>query len=339
MKKLTLQMLAKMAGVGVATVDRVLNDRGGVSPEMMRRVLNAAREADLKRYLPEEHKQPWQIEAFLSSNPSSFFQRLNNDLSAVASHLGYQSLTLHRTFIPESQPEILAQRIIASSEKRDGLIVFGHDHPLIHDALAHCHARGIPVVTFVTDIPDARRLCHVGINQYQAGRTAGLLMSKTINTTGDVIMVSGRIDYRAHCQRIEGFRSAMATHAPQVKLREALAGLDQRDTIRSLLDSTLSMSSDVAGVYNTGVGNTEVRDILQKHHRLCVCAFITHELYSITKAMLQEGSVDFTLDQNVHQHARLSIELLLSHLETGYQPALYDDGKVDLKIVTCENLE
>lgn len=338
MKKLTLQMLAKMAGVGVATVDRVLNDRGGVSPETVRKVLHAARQAGLKRYLPEEHKQPWQIEAFLSSNPSSFFQRLNNDLSAVANHLGYQRLTLHRTFIPESQPEILAQRIIASSEKRDGLIVFGHDYPMIHDALAHCHANGIPVVTFVTDIPDAQRLCHVGINQYQAGRTAGLLMSKTINTTGDVIMVSGRIDYRAHRQRIEGFRDAMAAHAPQVKLREALAGQDQRDTIRSLLDSTLSLSNDVAGVYNTGVGNTEVRDILQKHQRLGVCAFITHELYSITKAMLQEDAVDFTLDQNAHQHARLSIELLLSHLETGYQPGLYEDGKVDLKIVTCENL-
>ncbi|WP_053141239.1 hypothetical protein [Erwinia billingiae] len=92
--------------------------------------------------------------------------------------------------------------------------------------------------------------------------------------------------------------------------------------------------------YFSGIcaGNTEVRDILQKHQRLGVCAFITHELYSITKAMLQEDAVDFTLDQNAHQHARLSIELLLSHLETGYQPALYEDGKVDLKIVTCENL-
>lgn len=31
MKKLTLEVVAKMAGVGIATVDRVLNERGGVS--------------------------------------------------------------------------------------------------------------------------------------------------------------------------------------------------------------------------------------------------------------------------------------------------------------------
>ncbi len=34
MKALTLAELAKQVGVGVATVDRVLNDRGGVSPAM-----------------------------------------------------------------------------------------------------------------------------------------------------------------------------------------------------------------------------------------------------------------------------------------------------------------
>ncbi|ENQ0858499.1 helix-turn-helix domain-containing protein, partial [Klebsiella oxytoca] len=54
MKSISLAALAKRIGVGVATVDRVLNERGGVSPETTRRVLQAAREAGLKRILPEE---------------------------------------------------------------------------------------------------------------------------------------------------------------------------------------------------------------------------------------------------------------------------------------------
>ena len=32
MKSMSLEALAKRIGVGVATVDRVLNERGGVSP-------------------------------------------------------------------------------------------------------------------------------------------------------------------------------------------------------------------------------------------------------------------------------------------------------------------
>ncbi len=60
MKSISLAALAKRIGVGVATVDRVLNERGGVSPETTRRVLQAAREAGLKRILPEERRLPWQ---------------------------------------------------------------------------------------------------------------------------------------------------------------------------------------------------------------------------------------------------------------------------------------
>ncbi|MBN0941292.1 helix-turn-helix domain-containing protein, partial [Pseudomonas aeruginosa] len=56
-----MAMLARQIGVGVATVDRVLNERGGVSPQTTRKVLQAAREAGLKRILPEEHRFPWQI--------------------------------------------------------------------------------------------------------------------------------------------------------------------------------------------------------------------------------------------------------------------------------------
>ncbi|BAN98977.1 hypothetical protein E05_42110 [Plautia stali symbiont] len=70
MKTMTLAELAKRVGVGVATVDRVLNDRGGVSPAMTKKILLAAREAGLKRILPEEHRHAWQIEAV--TVPSSF---------------------------------------------------------------------------------------------------------------------------------------------------------------------------------------------------------------------------------------------------------------------------
>jgi len=55
------------------------------------------------------------------------------------------------------------------------------------------------VITLVTDLPGAPRLCHVGINQRQAGRTAGLLMGNMLTAAGDIIIISGRLsfNYRA----------------------------------------------------------------------------------------------------------------------------------------------
>ena len=49
--RVKLKDVAERAGVGIATVDRVLNERGSVSPEITRRVIEAARELRLPRDL------------------------------------------------------------------------------------------------------------------------------------------------------------------------------------------------------------------------------------------------------------------------------------------------
>ncbi len=337
MKKLTLQMLAQRAGVGVATVDRVLNERGGVAPETARKVLQAAREVGLKRILPEEYRYPWQIEVILSAGDSFFFKQLARDFSQIADGLGYRRITLHRTFIQESQPDKLVQHILECSKNRDGLMVFAQDQPAIHHALAFCKARGVPVITLVTDLPGAQRLCHVGINQPQAGRTAGLMMGKMLNRPGEVIMVSGRFDYRAHRQRIEGFRDVMRQRFPLIRLREVLAGQDERKVITELLEQNLATSANLVGLYNTGAGNTEVSQALKHHGLLGKCIYITHELYALTRSLLEKDAVALTLDQNARQPAQLATDILLRYLENGEAPGLYADGKVDFRLITSEN--
>ncbi len=54
-KRITLHDVASRAGVGSATVDRVINERGQVSEEVSRKVLAAARELGLRRVLPQSH--------------------------------------------------------------------------------------------------------------------------------------------------------------------------------------------------------------------------------------------------------------------------------------------
>lgn len=337
MKKVTLDELARIAGVGVATVDRVMNERGGVSPRTTRKVLEAARNAGLKRILPEEHRHPWQLEVILSGNDSFFFKQLGQDFSDVASGLGYRRLTLYRTFIPETRPDKLAAHLVACSSSRDGIIVFAHENPAIYQALALCRQRGVPVITIVTDLPGADRLCHVGINQLQAGRTAGLLMGKMLHTPGEVIMISGRFDYTAHRLRIQGFRDVLQQRFPQIPLREVLAGQEERDTISKLLEKQLSQAGQVSGIYNTGLGNREISEALARHRILDKCVFITHELYRSTRELLGKNALSLTIDQNTRQHAQLATDLMLKHLEGGAAPETYADGKVEFMLFTDEN--
>lgn len=334
---MSLKEVARRAGVGLATVDRVLNERGGVAPETVHRVLQAAREVGLRRILPEAHRHPWQIELLLSSNDSFFFKQLAQDFTEVASHLSYRRLTLHRTFVPEAQPERLAKLIRQGSESRDGLIVFAHEHSAIYEALEHCQVHGVPVISLVTDLPGAARLCHVGINQLQAGRTAAQLMGKMLHQPGEVLMVSGHRDYSAHRQRIEGFCTLMTERYPHLHLREILAAQENRDIINKLLEKQLVRSGNLSGIYNTGPGNTEIGQALARHRRLNQCVWITHELYATTRMLMAQQSVALTLDQNTRQHAQLAVQLMLNYLEQKVKPDEYASGKVDFMIYTAEN--
>jgi LacI family transcriptional regulator len=337
MKAMTLAELAKRAGVGVATVDRVLNDRGGVSPAMTKKVLQIAREAGLKRILPEEHRHPWQIEVLLSSNGSFFFQQLAQDFATLADELGYRRLRLHRTLIPENAPEKLAAHIEASSKKMDALIVFAHENPLIYQALATCQARAVPVITLVTDLPDAARLCHVGIDQYKAGRTAGLMLGSMLSQPGEVVLVSGRADYHAHRQRIEGCQAVLAERFPQLHLNAILAGQDERERISRLLEKTLAHTKQIVGLYNTGMGNTQIYEALARHRLSGKVVYVTHELYNTTRLLLEKQVLTLTLDQNTQRHAQLALTLLLRYLEEGEQPDTRQAGKVDFMLFTQEN--
>lgn len=337
MKAMTLVELAKRAGVGVATVDRVLNDRGGVSPAMTKKVLQIARDAGLKRILPEEHRHSWQIEVLLSGNGSFFFQQLAQDFATLADQIGYRRLRLHRTLIPENAPEKLAAHIEASSRKMDALIVFAHENPLIYQALTACKARGVPVITLVTDLPDAARLCHVGIDQYKAGRTAGLMLGSMLSQPGEVVLVSGRADYSAHRQRIAGCQAVLAERFPQLRLNAILAGQDERERISRLLETALAGSKQIVGLYNTGLGNTQIHEALARH-RLCgKVVYVTHELYHTTRQLLEKQVLTLTLDQNTLRHAQLALTLLLRHLEEGEQPETYQSGNVDFMLFTQEN--
>ncbi len=65
MRKPLLRRVAETAGVSGATVDRVLNERGNVSPKTAQKVINAARQIGLRRILPGSYHKGVRIEVLL----------------------------------------------------------------------------------------------------------------------------------------------------------------------------------------------------------------------------------------------------------------------------------
>lgn len=95
-RKARLEDIAKHAGVGIATVDRVLNERGGVSERTIARVLESARELGTKRILPNSNRRQLAIEAVFARNSTAYSERLSQSFEAVSKLVDYP-VTIYRT--------------------------------------------------------------------------------------------------------------------------------------------------------------------------------------------------------------------------------------------------
>ena len=118
MPKATFSDIAKQAGVGTATVERVLNGRGGVRPATAEKVIAAARALDYPRRLPDVHRGLLRIEVILVRPETTFFRRLSRAFERISATLD-PLVKVHRTFMEESDPRAIAARI-ASTRDRGG---------------------------------------------------------------------------------------------------------------------------------------------------------------------------------------------------------------------------
>lgn len=329
-----LDDVAALAGVGIATVDRVLNERGNVSPETARKIIEAARQLGLPRTLPVPYRRGLRLDVILVRPDTPFFERLNEAFIRVAATLD-RSVIVQRSFVDEARPKEVAERIAATNGH--ALIICGQEHPAVIDAVTAVTSAGTPVVTLVSDLPTSPRLAYVGVDHYGTGRTAGFFMARFAYRPGPVIVLCHSFGYRAHAERVSGFRDALSDYAPETPIVRILEGRDEQMLTEQLMCDALRELPETIGIYNTGGANRAVEQALKAAGAAPrKVIFIGHELTVHTKRMLSEGTLTLVIDQNPEQQARSAIDVLLRRF--GYVEKKAEPTDVAFTIHGPENL-
>jgi LacI family transcriptional regulator len=330
--RLGLEDVALQAGVGLSTVDRVLNERGSVSAATERRVIEAARALGLRRLLPAPHARQVRIEVMLAPSVTPFMQRLTEAMEQVAATLD-RSIVILRTGIDMRDPAYVASRIAGC--RADGIIIYCEEHPANVAAIAAVTAAGRPVICVVTDVPDSPRAAYVGIDHAKAGRTAGFFVGRMGSTAGTALIISTSIGFRAHKQRIDGFREALAVHRPGVSVAPVMTSGDDPERAYHLVTQALRRTTDTVAVYNTGGGNLGVAHAIRDTGRVADVLFVGHELTDESAALLRAGAMTVAIDQAPELQARRAIDLMLSRL--GVTPGEAMGGEIAFTLHTAEN--
>lgn len=333
MSKTNYRDIARLAGVGTATVERVLNGRGGVRAELVEKVVIAARALEYPRKLPEAHRGLLRIEVLMVRPETTFYRRLSHAFERIAATLD-PLVVVHRSFTEEMKPDEIARRIASAGVSRAGLILAVPSHPLINAAVEKVNAEGTPVVHVVTRASE-RAGEFIGIDNHAAGRTAALYISRMAHRAGPVVAICHPV-YQVHRDRIHGFSDYFLKNPGASRFEWLGFGRDEEIHNAELLSEALEMYPDLAGLYNAGGANSALINVLRRHPRGGDVFFVGHELTDYTRSALQDGIMDVVLDQAPEAQARRALDLILRRIGlTDIEP---DSAPIRFITITKEGL-
>ncbi len=294
--------VARLAGVSTATVDRVLNRRSGVRAITVQRVLKAATELD---YMPGEDllaammPKPMRLLFLLPDGTNRFLTMLGQLIAHSETRLEPFNVRCHVETIKSFNPELLARRLRHSRDKVDGIAFMALEHPAVREAVNLLAERGVPTVTLISDILNARRAAYVGLDNRSAGRTAGYLIARFIGPRpAKVAMIAGSLSYRAHGEREMGFLHLLEEQFPAIKVVGLREGLDDAERNYRQTRMLLGQHPDLAGIYNIGGGPDGVARALKETVREHDVVFVGHGLTPDTRSLLIAGTMDAVITQN-----------------------------------------
>ena len=336
----TVHDIADKAGVSLATVDRVLNDRPGVRGVTRAKVEAAIAALGYVRDVAAANlakSRVYPLVFILPQGDNPFMRALEAEVRRAGLHSASERTRLSVITVPAFDAGALAKAIDgAIAEKVAGIAAVAVDAPEVSEAIGRAQAAGIPLVTLVSDLAGSGRDHFVGVDNIAAGRTAGSLMGRFLGgLPGPVAVLAGSMRVRDHRERLEGFCAAMADMPVTRAILPVLEGQDDPARARVLISECLAAVPDLAGIYSLGAGNQGLVAALAAGHARHMCV-IAHELTAHTRAALETGAIDAVLNQDAGHEVRSAIRVLRAKADG--LPVIAAQERIRLDIFIKDNL-
>ncbi|HKN27142.1 MAG TPA: LacI family DNA-binding transcriptional regulator [Roseiarcus sp.] len=328
--------VARLASVSTATVDRVLNDRGGVKPEKEIKVLSAARRLKLDRILTRRYSRVLRIAVLIQSSANPFHAALRDACAAASrayADLNLQFLIHH---IDPGDASEIAAAIRRLGPRHNGLILTSPDDRRIAAAIGEV-AQKIPVITLATDLPGSGRWAYVGPDDRRAGRVAGDLMGRFLGREGgDIVMNAGLLSLVGQKERDAGFRQVLGERYPACRISAVFETRESAERAGLAILEALNENPAVRGVYHMTAGAPEAIAALRSQGRSKDVVVIAHELTEDRRALLKERAIDAVIDQNPEFEVRTATELMARFL--GRMEGVASTIITAVQVYTSENV-
>jgi LacI family transcriptional regulator len=339
-RRATLEDVAREAGVSLATADRVVNRRDGVRGRTIARVEMAVAKLGYRANAAAmrlARNESYRFAVLLPSNANSFMANLSAQVERASDWLASQNGYIDMMHVDVFDPNALADALARLSTDYHGVATVALDHTRVRAAIDDLVARGVHVVTLVSDAPSSRRAHYVGVDNPAAGRTAASLIGRFLGgRKGKVGIIVGAMALRDHAERHFGFHQVLSGEYPDLVVLPAGEGRDDSAQNSALTATLLREHPDLIGLYNAGAGNEGIASVLEASGRARDIVWIAHELTADTRLFLLSGTIDAIINQDPGHEARSAARVLLAHCLG--EPIIPDQERIRIEIFVRDNL-
>lgn len=331
--------IAELAGVSRGTVDRVLNNRNGVSPQTAEKIKEIAKALD---YRPNKaglalaaQKKKHTIGVILFSQNNPFFDEVMEGVQAKALELadyGVTKLTRRVEFDLAAQ---LAAIDELTNEGIQGLLLAPYNHPAVQEKIDALVSMGIPVVTVNTDICGSKRMAYVGSDYIRGGQTAAGLLALMTEGETELGIITGSRNVLCHSERIRGLTETLKTSYPRIHIAKILENHDDEFESYALTKQLLQQNARINAIFFAAAGVFGGCRAIQESGRHP--KVVTFDEVPTTLDMLRAGVISATISQQPRRQGARSLDLLFEYLTSGSLPE-QDENFVEHSIKIRENI-
>ena len=338
----TIAEIARLAGVGTATVDRVLNRRPGVNAETVGRVLQvvATLGATPQPGRPRRGEN-FRFAYVLPDEASSFIGLIDRQIAQSAGDFRHQHITEITHRLDARDPARFAGQLAALGDCH-GIAVLAPDLPPIKLAINELVRSGVHVVTLFSDVAGSLRETYIGADNRAAGRTAGLLLARMVQPSArdTLLLASQATRLSAEIERRVGFAQVLEERCSHLRLvRVPDLPADDEGVERALCEF-LSAGIDrtrVAGIYHVGCGGAGVAKAWAQMGMAPEIGAVVHDLNEEHRTLLTAGALSYLLHQDIHYCVLAAARVLRAQCENVRGAQLVAQPRIE--ILTAENLD
>ncbi|MGQ7871272.1 LacI family DNA-binding transcriptional regulator [Sunxiuqinia sp. sy24] len=321
-KNIRIKDIAQMAGVSVATVDRVLHKRGKISDKAFQKVMEALEKTAYKPNLIASTlgaNKKYKIAA-LVPNPALddyWNQSASGILNAITEWEQYnvQIETFYFNLYDRASFVSMSGKVLDSQP--DGILLAPIFHKEANDFFEELKAKAIPYVLFNTNIPDANPISFIGQNLYQSGRVGAEMLLTKLSEPGNiaVLHVYEAMQNGVHLSEKEiGFRdffrenrlddfnilSYEFDNANELEFSRELMTIIRRDKLKGIFVTTSK------GAYLTAyvIDQAGIKDI----------GLVGYDLLKNNIHYVYDRVINYLINQNPRKQAFVGVSYLVNYL-------------------------